>query len=122
MRRLLVLALGVAIVAGSVLAAAATLGLDAESLGAGNAAVTACDADGFSPSYTTVAGNVTTVTVGGIDAACVGGQLSVTLTDGGFGIGSGGPVSVSGASVAVPLSPQPDGELVDGIHVVIGGP
>jgi hypothetical protein len=121
-RRLLVPAVVIATVGTSVVASASSLGLGADSLGAGNVAVAACDGDGFSPSYTTVGGNVTTVTVGGIDGACAGGALSVTLTDGGVALASGGPVTVAGASAVVSLSPQPDAELVDGIHVLVNGP
>jgi hypothetical protein len=109
---------------------AATLGgLLPESLGAGGVVVTACDDDGFTADYTTSAGNVTAVTVGGIaDPGCEGGVLRVTLTNGSTSIAGGGPVTIptdpdtADNSVTVALSPAPSAAQVTGIHVAVVGP
>jgi hypothetical protein len=129
MTRWAALALATITVAGAVVAAAATLPLTSEGLGAGNAPVAACDLNGFSPTYTTLGGNVTTAVIGGIaDPGCEGGALEVKLIGAGGELGGGGPVTVptdgdsSDNSVSVSLSPQPDGELVTGIRVLITGP
>jgi hypothetical protein len=80
-----------AAVAGGALAA--PLVLARGPLGNGNATVVPCDADGFTHSYATSRGNVTSVTVGGIaDPACEGGTLRVTITSSsGASIASAGP-------------------------------
>jgi hypothetical protein len=132
MRRLLVLAGSVA-AAGVAAYAAAGAGLTpftSASVSAGNEAIVACDSDGFSVTYTTSGGNVTSATVGGIsDPDCEGGALSLTLTDaGGAAIASGGPQTIptdgdtSPNSVAVALAPTPAAELVAGFRIVVTGP
>jgi hypothetical protein len=122
-------ALATITLAGSAVAAAATLPLSSEGLAAGDAPVATCDANGFSPTYTTLGGNVTTVVIGGIaDPGCEGGTLEVTLIGAAGKLGGGGPATVptdgdaTANSVSVSLSPQPDGELVTGIRVLITGP
>lgn len=110
--------------------AASLGGLTGERLGAGNAVVAACDTDGFTVSYTTSAGNVTSVTLGGIaDPGCEGGQLSVVLANSsGTSVGAGGPtvVPTDGGTVdnsmTMPLSPTPAASVVTAIHVVVTGP
>lgn len=112
------------------IASAATLGgATAQRLGSGDAAVTACDSDGVSVSYTISGGNVTAVTVGAIaDPGCGGAQLSLQLTRLGASIGGGGPQAVptdgdtADNSVAVAVSPQPAASLVAGISISIVGP
>jgi hypothetical protein len=112
----------VAVFAGPAGALAASLGGITGKLGAGNASVAACDTT-FGTGYTTVGGNVTVVDVTGIDAACVGGALSVRLTNSaGTSIGSGGPATISGTSRTVSISGAPDGDLVTGIRISIEGP
>jgi hypothetical protein len=120
-----------ALAAATVAAFAAGLGgLSADDLGGGSDAVESCDSDGFTPSYTTSAGNVTAVTIDGIaDPGCEGGSLYVTLADStGAGIGSGGPqiISTDGDaldnSATVSLTPQPAGSQVTRIHVAVTGP
>jgi hypothetical protein len=129
MKRWAAWALATVTLAGSAVAAAATLPLTSDGLAAGDAAVAACDANGFSPTYTTLGGNVTTVAIGGIaDPGCEGGTLEVTLVGAGGKLGDGGPLTVptdgdsTDNSVSVSVSPQPDGELVTGIRVLIAGP
>jgi hypothetical protein len=66
---------------------------------------------------------VTQVTITDIDAACTGGELSVTLADAATAdLGSGGPVVVSGSSATVAVSPQPARTSVAITHIVIAGP
>lgn len=119
----------IALAAGwSTVAFAAGLPLIPGSLGSGSAAVLPCDTDGFTISYTTSQGNVTSATVGGIkEPECAGGALVLTLVDSsGAAIASGGPVTVPSAadpgSVAVSLSPQPGAGSVAGFRVTIAGP
>ena len=112
-----------------VVAWAASLGLTGSDLGAGTVAVVACD-NAFTYTFSTLGGNVTSVTVGGIaDPACEGGSLSLSLTNSaGDQIGSGGPQTVAtdgdelDDSAVVTIAAQPDGEIVAGVRVVIEGP
>jgi hypothetical protein len=123
MRAMLIWIAGAIVVAAPVTGYAATVGLGPDTLGNGNSAIGTCDTS-FTYAYTTVGGNVTSVTVGGIaDPACTGGSLRLTLTNGaGASLGNGGPVTIpSGGSVAVPTS-SADGELVAGARVAITGP
>lgn len=124
-------AVAVAIATAAVVPAfAASLGLSAARLGAGAAAVSACDADGFTVGYTTSGGNVTGVAVSGIaDPGCEGGALSVTLADtSGAAIGSGGPQTVAADgdtadnSITVALTPTPLASAVTAVHITVSGP
>ena len=64
------------------LAAAASLSVTSKSLGAGRAAVTVCDSNGFTYTHTLNAShNVLTVTVAGIDPSCAGATLALTLAN-----------------------------------------
>jgi hypothetical protein len=127
----IVLILAAATVAVLCVASAATLeGISSGQVGAGEAPITACDATGFTLNYTTVGGNVTAVTVNGIeDPGCEGGELSLTLTDtGGASISSGGPQAITSDgdtadnSALVSLSPNPAAEQVAGYHISLVGP
>jgi len=132
MRRLLVLT-ATATAAGVAAYAAAGAGLSpftSASVSAGNVALLPCDSDGFSVTYTTSGGNVTSSTVGGIsDPGCEGGALLVTLTDaGGAAIAGAGPQTIPADgdtnpnTVALALSPTPAAELVAGFRIVVTGP
>ncbi len=111
-------------------AAASLGGISTRSLGAGSSAVVTCDGDGMSVTHTTSGGQVTSVLVEGIsDPTCEGARLSLTLTDStNMAIGSGGAVTIAADadtadnSISVSLSPQPDAELVTGVHISIVGP
>jgi hypothetical protein len=113
---------------GLVGAAAASLGgLGGQKLGADASVVASCDTDGVNLAYTNAYDpasgvyRVTGVTVSGIDAACAGETLSVTLKDSGgasLGTGSG---TVAGASLAVTLAPTASANAVVGAAVVISG-
>jgi hypothetical protein len=92
-------------------------------VGNGSTPVAACDPNGFNVSYTTSGGNVTSVAIGGIAAACNGGSLRVTVVDSSrTSVASGGPVTVSGTSASVSVSPNPPGATPAGTDVSIAGP
>jgi hypothetical protein len=121
----LVLATGGAVLSAS----AATLGGLADGgIGAGSATVAGCDANGFSVSYATSGGNVSSATVSGIaDPGCEGGALSLTVANGATSVGSGSATVPTDAgtvdnSVTVPLSPQPPAAQVNQVHVAVAGP
>ena len=122
--RLFTLCLTVAVALPSSLAAAAAIqGASSGPLGSGSTPITACDTDGLTVSYTTSGGNVTTVSVGGIAVACSGGSLRVTVVDSSrTSVASGGPVTVSGTSESVSVSPNPAGAIPAGVDVSIVGP
>lgn len=110
---------------------AATLGgLAGPGLGAGAATVATCDTDGFTPSYATAAGSVTSVTLAGIaDPGCEGGQLSLVLAGaGGSSVAAAGPTAVptdgdtSANSMTLAVTPTPAAATVTSIHVVVTGP
>jgi uncharacterized membrane-anchored protein len=113
----------------SVYAMAASLGgVTSNAVGADDVAVAACDSDGISSAYTTAWDatdkryEVTAVTVSGVDDACDGQTLSVSLTDtAGVQLGTGSvaiPSSVATA-FAVSLSTAASAKLTEGIHVLI---
>ncbi len=100
--------------------AAASLGINGASLGAGGAAVQPCDTS-FTRSLTVSGGNVTQVTIGDVAGACGGGQMSVVLTDSGNNKLSEGSATVAGTSVVVSVT-QPSVGSVRNVHVVVVGP
>ena len=123
MKRLAVVAaLGATGLVMSVYASAATMPAGTTPVGAGSAAVLSCDPDGFTPTFTTSAGRVTSVTVGGIAPACSGGILRVTLTQGTASVASGGPVTVDATSETVSVTGSPFAYNVDGFKAVVVGP
>lgn len=109
---------------------AASLTVGSTSVGAGNAVVPRCDANGFTYAFATSRGNVTSVTVGDIaDPTCEGGVMHVTLTDaGGSSLASAGPQVVPSDgdglpnSMSLSTSAQPSAGQVAGIHVAVDGP
>lgn len=116
---------------GATFAMAAGLGgLTSGKIGAANATVAACDTDGVTSSYTSgwdaTDGRyeISTVTVGGVNDACDGQTLSVTLTGtGGASVGSGSITipTAAATSVAVSASVPPAAADVTGVHVSIAG-
>lgn len=130
-RRRALLALGAAATAAVVPASASSLGeLASSPLGAGSASVLACDADGFTVTYTTSGGQVTHVTVEDVaDPGCEAGTVRVTLVDGSDGaVASGGPATLAADgdtdpnSIQLAVSPQPDATTVQAAHVSVTGP
>lgn len=138
MRKRAVLGLLAAMTAfGAVAASAASLGgITSDSLGADNTAVTACDTDGVTTSYTVSYDSAIpgyeagTVTVDGIADACNGQNMTVNLVD-------SADASLGESSVTVAVDSQattPDtsddvdfsasnvsAESVENIHVTISG-
>ena len=108
------------------LAAAASLPATAATLGAGTAAVSACDTDGFTFRHTIdTSGRITTVTIGSMAAGCAGGTLRVTVTNGTTSVGEGTaalPAVGFSGSAAVTMSPAPSSSTVTAVHAVVEGP
>lgn len=110
-------------------ASAATLGgINSDSLGADEGPVVSCDVDGvdaeYTSSYDVVDGRyeVTEVTISAMNAACVGLDLEVTLTDDtGAVLATTAPVVVAGISETIPVTAEPAAESVNGIAVIISG-
>jgi hypothetical protein len=108
------------------IAVAASLPTTATKLGGGTAAVSSCDADGFTYHHTVdTSGNITAVNVSSIANACAGGTLQLTLASGTTSVGSGTvslPSSGFSGSVAVAVSPTPSSSAVTAVYVVVEGP
>jgi hypothetical protein len=122
-KRLLILCSAVAVGFCSLASASALQGVSSTRVGSGSTPVAACDTDGFTISYTTTGGNVTSVDVGGIALACNGASLAVTVVNAArTSVASGGPVTVSGTSATVSVSPNPPGATPAGVDVSIVGP
>ena len=128
-KRLSLAVLAAFLVFAAVFAMAATLGgVTTSAVGADDAVVAACDANGVTVGYATgwdITDNrfeVTSVTVGGVADACDGQTLSVSLTgSSGAQIGSGSTTIPTSAATShtVSLSTAPSAELVSGVHVLI---
>ena len=128
MKRIIVaLAIGAA-VSGGVFASATTLGgVTPNSLGANNAAVTACDADGVASTYgttynaTTKKYDATGVTVTGIAAGCIGKTIKFTLVSSTGASLFEGSKTVAGATEAFVVTAGTAAETVDNVAVTIYG-
>ena len=130
-RRTFLAVLGGIIVCALVVASAASLGgITSSSLGADDSVVASCDTNGVTSAYSSVYNTTSTagfkvndVTVGGIDDACDGLTMTVTLTGAAnaalgsasqavpTGAGTTNVISVVGQSILA--------ESVTGIHIVI---
>ena len=128
MKRLLTALAAAAIVFASVFAAAASLTMSTDPLGANNASVGVCDSDGVTTSYTNAWDatdgryEVTSITVKGVSDSCDGKTLKVTLTNsGGVDVGNGSiTIPTSGVvDHGVPMSTNPAAKDVANVHVVI---
>lgn len=108
------------------LAVASSMPLAVPFVGAGTAAVSACDTDGFTLRHTVdTSGRLTVVTVGSMAAACAGGTIRLTATNGTTSIGAGTaslPSSGFTGSATVTLSPQPLSAAVTAIYLAVDGP
>ena len=109
-------------------ASAASLGgLTSATLGADNGAVTSCDTDGVTLAYTNTYNatsglyETTTVTVSGMNAACTGKNLSITLASASASLGGVSGVAITGTSQAFPLTTAANAKLVTLAGVVITG-
>ena len=123
-RRLLTLTAVIASLCCCAVASAAALnGVQATNLSVGAATVLDCDADGVTVAQVTTLTTVTDLSVGDIDAACVGGDLTVTLSaSDGSVAATAGPVTVTGTPMVVPVAPSIDIGAYVAHHVRIIGP
>ena len=128
-RRLLIAILAGLLVFAGVFAMAASLGgITSNQVGADNTAVASCDTNGVTTSYATgwdatdKRYEITSVTVGGVNDACDGETLSVSLTDStGAQIGSGSVAIPTSAATShtVTMSTAPSAQSTTGVHVLI---
>jgi hypothetical protein len=106
-------------------ASATSIPISAAPLGAGTAAVSSCDSDGFAFAATIdTSGKITSVSVSGIAAACAGAVLRVTLASGTTSVGSGSvtlPSTGFTGTASVSVSPTPASTGVDRIFAVAEG-
>jgi hypothetical protein len=129
MRKLTIKTLGGLTAFGAVMAMATTLGgLTPDTLGAQNAPVVACDADGVATSYTSdwdatdKRYEVSTVNVKGVSDNCDGLTVKVTVTDSsGDALSEGTLVIPTNAAVdhAVALAAGVSTEAISNVHVTI---
>ncbi len=113
---------------GVVGASAASLGgITSRSLGADATVVSSCDTDGITLAYTNAYSaalgryTTTSVSVTGINTACNGLPISLTLFDGtNVSLGSGTTTVAAGAAT-IPMSAGLQSNLVVGAAAVIGG-
>lgn len=121
--RLLVLLFAASLCAALSAAFAASLVVSAAQLQAGTTAVAECDGALTLDDYSVNASfQVTSIVIGDIAGACIGGEMRVTLTQSGTALGSGGPVTITGATEAVAITGAPDADSVNDVRVVIVGP
>ena len=101
---------------------AASLAAASKTLGAKGTVVSPCDTDGFTivPNLTLI--NVTSVTVGAINAACAAGTLSVTVNNTLTNSTGSAAVPAVGGSVTVTLALPVTARDVEQIDVSITGP
>jgi hypothetical protein len=125
-RRLLVTVAALAMLGSLQGAFAASLTASVPRLASGTAAITPCDANGFTFLHSVDStGRITSVTVSGIDVACAGGTLRVTLANGTASAGSGSaslPSSGFSGTAAVGMSPQPLSSGVTAVYGIVQGP
>ncbi len=114
---------------GAVFAMAASLGgISGAKLGADDAVVASCDTDGVTSAYTSAWDTtdkryeVSAATVGGVNDACDGQTLKVTLIDStGASLGEGSLAlpSSTAVSFSVTVTPGASAKAVTGVHVSI---
>jgi hypothetical protein len=103
MRRLL-LAMLVASLSATALGAAASLSFSTGSLGAAQVSVPRCASGALSVLPNLSASNVTSVTIGGIPAACAGATLKVTVNNGASNSSGSATIAAGGGSAIVTLA------------------
>ena len=128
MNKYAIAAIAAIVAFGGFLAMAATLGgITAANLGADSSVIASCDTDGVTTSYTVAydatdaRDEITAVTVAGVDAACAGQTLTVTLTDGSdVQLDQTSVTAVAGANVVSATTPA-SAEAVENVLIVITG-
>lgn len=127
-RTLIAILAGFMVFAGVFGLAASLGGITSNDVGADNTAVASCDTDGVTSSYATgwdatdKRYEVTSVTVGGVNDACDGDTLSVSLTNAaGDQIGAGSMTIPANAATShtVAVTPATSAKLTEGVHVLI---
>ncbi|MEZ5378847.1 MAG: hypothetical protein R2733_20265 [Acidimicrobiales bacterium] len=113
---------------GVVGASAASLGgITSTSLGADATVVSSCDTDGINLAYTNTYSatlgkyTTTSVAVSGINAACNGLPISLTLFNSSNASLGAGTATVTGGAATIPMSAGLASDLVVGAAAVIGG-
>ena len=126
MRRRLGAGIGAAAIGAVVLFAiighGASMGAASTTMGAGKAAVTACDPDGITVTQVLTGINVTAVGVGGVASACGTGSISVTVNNGTANSTGTAIVPAGGGSMTVTLASAVAMKDSDEIDVAITGP
>jgi hypothetical protein len=127
-RALIALVLG-SIVFATVYAAAASVNVSSDNFGAGDAAVSKCDEDGFTTvGFTTnESAQVTAVTIGDIADACLGGTMTVNLlSNSKAAVGAGSAIVVfteeTPNQLVVTISPTPATTDVKRVAMLVIGP
>jgi len=111
-----------AIVLFAIIGHAASMGAASTTLGAGRAAVTACDTDGITVTQVLTGINVTAIGVGGVASACGTGTISVTVNNGIANSTGTAIVPAGGGSITVTLASTVAMKDSDEIDVAITGP
>jgi len=96
--------LGLLTLASAVVGLAASFAVSTGSLGASTIAVPRCTAAGLSVLQNLTIGNVVSVTVSGLPAACGGGTLQVTVNNGSTNSSGSAAVPAGGGATTVTLA------------------
>jgi hypothetical protein len=124
-RRVLLAVVAGTIVFATVYGAAASLMLTSADLGSGDVVVSKCDPNSFTvDGYTINASNqITDVQIGDIAPACIGGELTVTLTDAtNVELAAGSTAAVTSPTTTVSVTPFPNATAVKKQFVIVVGP
>ncbi len=122
--------LAAAVGAGLAGASAATLGgITSQGLGADDQVVSTCDSDGMTSAYTTAYSataqtyQVTVVTFSGVNAACNGKSVSLTLRNGTTSLGTttAASITVAASSFSITLSSPIAATSINGLSLLITG-
>lgn len=108
--------------AGAVLAAAASLGLGSDTIGADRVASPRCTAAGLSVLQTLTGTNVVSVTVGTLPAACGGGTLRLAVHNGVTSSEGSAVVPAAGGTVSVTLALPVAVTVAEQTDLVVDGP
>jgi len=131
-RVLFALMVGAVVFAAAFGMAASLGGITSEGLGADDSVVASCDTDGVSTAYVTVYNatgsgsyKVDSVTVSGINNACDGKAIQVTLSTAADasleGVTSTVPTDGAATSMSLNFADTTVAESVTGVHIVISG-
>lgn len=110
------------IATGAVIGNAASLSFASGSLGAATTATPRCTTAGLTVFQNLTAGTVTSVTVGGLPAACGGATLQVTVNNGVANSSWSAAVPGGGGSVTVALAVPPAVTAAGQTDLVLVGP